>query len=76
LRNVSFVPTWVRYINAKGAYDVHPTPIGRILNTPLEQSDYRAKDIIRAKSAYNHIAEVLLGFGGLAGEARREIFIK
>jgi len=73
LINVSYIPTWVRYIGANGAYDVHPIPVSKILGVPPEQSDLRAKDIIRVKSAYKHILQVLSG-GGPAGGA--EIFIK
>ena len=76
LIHVSFIPTWVEYINAGGAYDVHPLPIYKILNAAPDQNELRAKDIIRAKAAYSHITEVLLGSAGLAGTAGEEIYIK
>ena len=76
LKNVSFIPAWVEYTNAKGSYDVHPIPIYKIVVAPSDQSELRAKDIIRAKLAYDHITEVLLGYGGLAGGVQRELFIK
>jgi len=76
LIHVSFIPTWVEYISAAGAYDVHPIPIFKIVNTPPEQSELRARDIIRAKSAYSHILEVLLG-GDSPGEGiEEELFIR
>jgi len=74
LINVSFIPVWVAYTNAKGAYDVHPLPAYKIEQP--EGLALRAKDIIRAKSAYNHITEVLLGRGGLMGGLKEELFIK
>jgi len=76
LINVSFIPTWVEYINAHGSYDVHPLPIHYILNNPPTQLDLRAKDIIRAKSAYSHITKVLLGTEAPVGEAQQELFIE
>jgi poly-gamma-glutamate synthesis protein (capsule biosynthesis protein) len=74
LINVSFIPTWVRYLNTNGAYDVHPLPIRYILNNP-EESGLRAKDILRAKSALSHITGVLLGHPAVGGEVRQEYFI-
>ena len=75
LNHVSFIPTWVEYINARGAYDVHPLPIYRILNTPSDELGLRAKDLVRAKSAYSHILDVLLGQDNPADGVKEELFI-
>ena len=74
LMNVSFIPTWVEYLNSRGAYDIRPLPLYNIINSP-EQYDLRAKDTIRAKSAFGHITEVLLGRAVPVSEAKQEFFL-
>ena len=75
LTNVSFIPTWVQYINSRGTYDVRPLPLYNILKDPPEYYSLRAGDIIRAKAAYSHITEVLLGQAVPFSEAKQEFFI-
>ncbi|MDR1914684.1 MAG: CapA family protein [Clostridiales bacterium] len=76
LVNVSFIPTWVQFVNANGLYDIKTLSVYDALSkTDGGKPGLRSKDISRLWNAHSHITRQLLGNPISNGEIRNEYFL-
>ncbi len=62
LKKVSYIPTWVKFVNAKGSYDITVLSVYDTLMAHQngEDVDLRQKDIERLKKVHSEAAKIFL----------------
>jgi hypothetical protein len=76
LAKVSFIPTWVQFINSKGSYDIKVLGVADALSGQLDPDPgLRSSDIARLKNVHARTTEILLGKSVPLSEMKAEYFI-
>lgn len=78
LKNASYIPTWVKFYNAKGQYDITVLSVyDTLTNHSLGKNvDLREKDIARLKAVHSEIAKTFLDKQIPLTEIKNEYFIE
>jgi poly-gamma-glutamate synthesis protein (capsule biosynthesis protein) len=71
LKHVSFIPTWVKFVGAKGAYDIQTLSVYDAL---LSETDLSRKDRERLKNIHAEITEKYLGRAVPLDQIQNEYF--
>jgi len=71
IKNISFIPTWVKFVNDKGAYDIQTISAYDGITSYENGNPYglRQRDVVRLRQANDWITEKMLGS---AQKLRRE----
>jgi poly-gamma-glutamate synthesis protein (capsule biosynthesis protein) len=80
LTYVSFIPTWVQFMNVSGAYDIKTLPVFDALSAPdgkFSEDDpgIRPKDIARLKNVQAEVTKIYLGKSVPLESMRSEYFV-
>ncbi len=78
LTQVSVIPTWVQFINAKGVYDIKVLPVHEVIEKlgKNEDTGLRQKDINRIKQVQKEVTAKVLGYAIPMEQAQSEYPIK
>jgi len=72
LDRVGFMPTWVKFVNAAGAYDITVYTVHDLLS---DTSDLRGKDITRLRNVLSETTKIYLGESVPLEEMQEEYFM-
>ncbi|MDR1001103.1 MAG: CapA family protein [Clostridiales bacterium] len=75
IKSVSFVPTWVRFINSSGAYDIQTLSIFDALTGAVDVQGLREQDKTRMRNAHTYITNHLLGYPVGIEDMQNEYFV-